>query len=490
MIRDSILYLLANLAARAASFVMIPFYSSFLSPAEYGTIELIELTTQVVSLVVGLGMFGGALIRLFQGVESPSEQNAVASTAVLSSLALNVFGVAAAVAAAGPLSRAFLPVAGAEHLLRLTFTAMLFSDMADLCLCYVRLKDRAVLAVAYSIASLCLTLALNVYFIAFRNLGVLGFVLSKLIVMGCGSILLTGSTLRETGLHFHRPSASALIRFGAPLIPANAAFFALHFGDRFFLSRFAGMSDVGNYSLAYKFGFLVTFLVAEPFGRAWNVRYVAMTRTPGWRQTFRSVSRLLAAALVAAGLAIAVFSDETLHFLVTPPYYPAFRAIPLIAAAYVFRELGDFFRNMLFINLKSPLVSIVSVAAAALNFLLNWLWIPSHGMLGAAWATLVTWALYALVLFLLAEHDLAVGFPAGAFAGFLAAGAAWLSFGSLLSSLSPVIQFAADTALCSSFYFFIWKSGLLSSAEKDMIRAKLQVISGALAERRASMHRS
>lgn len=490
MVRDSLLYLLASLAARAAGFLMIPFYSSYLSPAQYGTIELIELATQVVSLVVGLSMFGGALIRIFQGTEDPARQNQIASTAVLAAMALNAAGVAVAVASAGALSALLFPSADAAGLLRLTLLAMFFGNAVDLCLCYVRLKDRAVMAVSYSLVALVLTLGLNIYFIAFRGQGVQGFVLSKLLVTGTGAILLVFFTLRETGLRFEWGSAGEMVRFGAPLILANAAFFSLHFSDRFFLSRLATLTDVGNYSLAYKFGFLVTFLVAEPFGRAWNVRYVAMTRTPGWQHTFRSVSRLLCASMAATGLAIALFSDELLRFLVSPPYFPSFRIIPIIVAAYFIREMGDFFKNMLFVKLRSSLVGAVSVVAALVNFALNWLWIPRFGMLGAAWATLLTWLLYALTLYILTERCLEVGFPWYSYLAIAGSAAFCFLVGLPFAGLPVAAQFVVDAILLATFLAVAWKSSILSHVERELVLEKARLGRAFLVQHLAVLRRA
>ena len=63
VLQNSKLYLSGNVASRALGFIAIPFYSHFLSPAEYGTIELIEISTQVVAISFGLQTIGTALIR-------------------------------------------------------------------------------------------------------------------------------------------------------------------------------------------------------------------------------------------------------------------------------------------------------------------------------------------------------------------------------------------------------------------------------------------
>jgi O-antigen/teichoic acid export membrane protein len=475
MIRESLLYLLASVASRAAGFLMIPFYSSHLTPAEYGTIEVIELATQVVALLIGLNIFGNALNRVFQDAAERHEQNVVASTALLASLGLNLLGTAIlATACVGLINRIILPTVDATDLLRLTFVSMFFGNLVELCLCYGRLKLRAAFVSAFAVISLVFTLGFNIYFIAYQHMGVMGFVLSKLLVTGVGSLLLLIITCRETGFHWSQPVAAKMFKFGAPLILANLAFFVLHFGDRFFLSRFSTMTDVGNYSLAYKFGFLVTFLVGEPFGRSWSARYVALMRQDGWQQSFRSASVYLTFALSAVGLSIALFSNEVMHELVTPAYFPSFQAIPFIVLAYAMREFGDFFRNLLYINLRSKLVSAVSMGVALLNCLLNVWLVPHFGMIGAAWSTLATWAIYALALYVYAERDLRIGFPSYSYAGMAALAFAAFALGLPTVSLHVVWQYAADAALLGAFVLLVWKTPILRNAEREGIVHTLQ----------------
>lgn len=474
MFRESLLYLFANLAGRAAGFIMIPFYSAYLTPAEYGSLELIELAAQVVSLIVGLGLFGGALSRVYQDFTDPLQQKRVASTAVFASLLANLGGVLLALSLAPSISMVFFGSGRLTGLLRYMFAAMFFGNLIEVCLCFVRLQGRAALFTAYSLITLLLTLGLNIYFIAGLRRGVMGFVLSKLLVTSAGSAVLLTWTLRRAGFHWNAAVVGKMVRFGAPLIVANGAFFLLHFGDRFFLSRFCTLEDVGNYSLAYKFGFLVTFLVGEPFGRAWGVRYVTFLRELDWQDKFRDAACYLCFSLTLAGLAIALFSDEVMHFLVTPGYYRAFSIIPWIVAAYVIREMGDFFRNILYIKLRSSLVGAVGAAAALLNFALNFLLVPAFGMMGAALATLATWSAYALGMYYFAERSLPVHFPVRRLAAFAALGLIAGVAGVSVNSLPLLWRFPADGALLLAFIMLVWMLGVFTSDQRNFVRARLR----------------
>src|SRR5260370_28115115 len=67
-------YSLAGLTTRAASFLMLPVYTRFLSPADYGVMELLDLTTTIVGLLLGARV-GSAVFYYYFAASSPREKD-------------------------------------------------------------------------------------------------------------------------------------------------------------------------------------------------------------------------------------------------------------------------------------------------------------------------------------------------------------------------------------------------------------------------------
>jgi len=394
---------------------MIPLYSRFLVPAEYGTIEILELATQILSLCFGLQSVGTALTRVFYDESSVEGKNRAASTTLWMTLAANLVLMAVVFPVAGRIGSLALHSDGYEWLIRASFFGLLLSTLVEVVLTYMRLRDRAVLFITYTLTNLVATAALNIWFIGFQGLGVRGFVYSKLIATGIGCIYLAGMMVREVGYEWSTDAASRMWRFGAPLIAANLAFFVIHFSDRFFLSATRSLDEVGTYSLAYRFAFLITVFVAEPFGRVWNVSLFSYTSNPGWELQFGRVARYLTVALCLACLALSLFGEIIIRLVSTPAYYPAASVLPILAFAYVAREIGDFYRNVLYINRRSGVVGAVAIMSAVTNLALNYALISRFGMFGAAWATLVTWAFYLLLSWAFARREHAIPFEVRSF---------------------------------------------------------------------------
>ena len=460
VLRHSTLYLLGNIASRILGFVAIPFYSHYLTPAEYGIIELIELSTQIFAIAFGLQSIGAALSRLFHDQSGAEQEANIVSTSVLATALLSGVIATGAVLAAGPISLAVFHSAEQAPLLQAAFVAMWFASMVEVILVYERIRERAKFFFVYSMVTLVGNLGLNIYFIGFAEAGVWGFVYSKLIVTGIGTVYLLWRILREVGWHWRQEYVPQFIRFGLPLCFASISAFAIHFSDRFFLADAVSLSELGRYALAYRFAFLVSVLVGDSFGKSWNVTFYRFAKQDGWKERFAGVATYLMFALYLTALSISLMAPELLAFMVPPSFYPPYLLLPILVFSYVFRECGDFFRNLLLINKRSGTVGNVVFGGALLNGLLNFALIPTFGIYGAAIATLGTWAAYMTVFWVIAWREHRVPVSVRSFFKITLLAIAIFALGDALRVPSRILQTAIDclwvglfVGLCLRFYF-------------------------------------
>ncbi len=410
VLQDSSLYLVGNIASRAVGFLAIPFYARYLNPAQYGLIELVELSTQTIAIALGLQAIGAALSRLFHDQPTHEAEQAVVSTSLIVTAVLSGFVTLLAVAGAAELSRLVFHSDEWTGLLRAAFVAMFFSNMTEVVLVYERIRNNARFFLRYTLVTLAVNLGLNILFIGGLDAGVWGFVSSKLVVSTAGCVFLGLRMRRDVGWHFRQLYVPELVRFGAPLVVSSLSYFAIHFSDRFFLSASVSLAELGRYALAYKFAILVSALVGDSFAKSWNATLYRYTHQGQWKTQFARVASYFSFVLFATGLGIALFSPELLRIMVPAAYLPPRLLLPIIIASYLAREIGDFFRSLLLINKRSGIVGQIALGGALLNVVANVALIPTLGIYGAAIATLVTWFAYMVTCWVVAnrEHRLPV----------------------------------------------------------------------------------
>jgi O-antigen/teichoic acid export membrane protein len=472
--KQSATYLVGDAARRVVAVIMLPLYTRYLSPSEYGIVELVDLFVMVATMTFGVLAISDSMIRLYHQYGGEEGSGAeVISTALWGCAILSGAVVMLAFPLGEPISNLLFHSTQYAYLLRLAFVAVFFGNLAELGFVYLRIRQWPGLFICLSLAQLLLNVGLNVWFIAFRGMGVWGFVLARLLSAGVAAIISVALTTRNVRWRFSWAKAVAMARFGAPLIVSSVSVFVIHFSDRFFLSKYGTLAQVGLYALAYKVGFLVTYAVGEPFGRVWGVTLYGYVSEPKWQGEFARVLRYLTFALFGMALALSVFSREGLSLLSAAAYGPAAALVAPIAFGYALREGGDFFRGVLFINRRTKLFGIITLGCALLNTALNFWWIPTWGPAGAAWATFVTWFAYMAVCWSAAVKEHRIPYTATSFARVFLLACVACMVGLQIPEGNLLLSLVWKSGLLLAFVGCLGLSGYFSASEMRRLRGYL-----------------
>ena len=435
------IYSFGGVLGKFVGFLMIPLYTHFLSPADYGTLELLDLSVALFGLAVMMWM-NAAIIRYYYEYEDQKNRNEVISTVLIAAAVLGMLSAAGGIVFSKQLSSLILKTSSYYKFFWLLSITFFFSTLNSVSFSYLRAKQRSGLVSICGVITMLMSLSLNVYFIAFLKIGVIGILYSSLISTALSALVLTVVTIWEVNLGFSFKKLQALAVFGAPLVITSLAAFALNFSDRFFLERFTNVSSVGIYALGYKFAFMLSFLVVQPFDMIWSARMYEIAKKPNGAKLFSQIFRYYSLILVTAALGLSLIIKDVIGIVASASFREAYKIVPVVALAYVFQGSYRFMVGGIYIEKRTYSVGIISAASLALNLTLNYILIQRFGGMGAAWATALSFLFMAGLSYIVSEKVHPVAYHLGAF--FLSIGVAaalyWcaikLSFPSLILSLS------------------------------------------------------
>jgi O-antigen/teichoic acid export membrane protein len=443
-------------------------------------IEIVELLAGVMIVVVGVPMFVDSITRIYFDYSDAEDRRRVISTGLMFTILLSSILILAGAVGGRLASQTLFHTADYASLIAWTFTSVLLSNVSEVGLAYQRIRRRAAFVAVYSCAQFALAAGLNIYFLAFAKKGIWGFVLSKFISLGVGAAVILVRTIRETGFGFSLECAKRMVRFGRSLILTSVGFFLINFSDRGFLNHFRTTADVGIYALAYKFGFIISYLVGNPFKSVWEVNVFEDMQSPLWKHQAADMARVLFLSLAGVALSLSVFATPIIRMVAAPAYASAAGLIPILTFAYALREVGDFFGSILFINKRMVRYASAVLLSAGFNLALEWLLIRSWGATGAAWATFLTWVAYTAGCWIMAqrEHHLPLekrGFALLAVICVLATSAA-----AGLGNFALVPDLALRVLVMIVAGVFVWKSRCISPDQHAEIQKRLRLSLGAL----------
>jgi O-antigen/teichoic acid export membrane protein len=370
--RHAVLYAIGNILSKAIAFVMLPVYTRYLTPADYGIAALIEMTLDVIAMIGGAQIAQG-VFRFYHKAESSDDKRAVISTA-MSTLTISyaILGTAVFLSAAG-ISRILFGSPVHADLVRLSGMTLGFQGLQWVPLVYGRVLERSGLVVGANIAKLVIAVTLNLVFVVGMKLGIRGIFLSSLASSALVAIWLGVITVRQVGLRVRPAVLKSLVRFGVPLIGVQMATFTMTFSDRYFLQAAGDESMVGLYNLAYQFGFLLLMLGFVPIEMVWGPRRFQVARTANPSPVLAQAFRLINVSVFTIGVGIALFVGDLLRVMATPPFHPAADVVPVLLVAYVFhgwammQDLGVLVTERTeFLTIANWVAAVVALAAFAI----------------------------------------------------------------------------------------------------------------------------
>ncbi len=465
VLKNSSIYGLSNILSRFVGFLMIPVYTRYLSPGDYGTMEMLDLTSYVITMWVGFSV-SSAIVRFYYEYGDEAERRTLVSTALLFVAAMSFAAVACLLPFSDRISTLLFGHPANGRYFVLVFCSIFFHLLIEDSLVYFQVRQEALSYVAFNTARLVLGLSLNVVFLVFLRQGVAGILYSGLITSVIVGVAVYGRTLYLTGLGFSGEKLGKLVSFGFPLIFSSFSNFVITFSDRYFLNAYSTLEEVGNYSLGYKMSMLISVLITNPFITTWAAKRFEIAGRPDADAVCARVFDYFAVVILFSALALSAFARDILDVVATPAFLAAAGFVPLVALGYVLSGFYYHFNYGILLHKRTRIIAAIMASGAAVNVVLNYLLIPRlHGM-GAALATTLSYFYIAAVTYAVAQRLHPLSFRTGQVGLLLLLAAALYGASTLVPPGSPALAIPIKAALVAVFPAVILVSGFFTAEER------------------------
>lgn len=377
---NTIIFSIGTFSSKILVFLLVPFYVHFLSDAEYGTVDLITQTANLLIPLVSLGI-ASAVLRF--GLDEAADKKAVFSTGIAAILVgFTVFLLT-------------IPIISSIRIIG-TYTLLLFvyvfvGCFRLLCTNFVRAMQYVRLYSFDGILCTVLVIGFNILFLMKFGWGIEGYVLATICSDLCSVIFLTVMAKLHRFVDFSRVSSGIykpMLRYCLPLIPANIFWWITHVSDRYMVTYILGESTNGLYAIAYKIPTMIT-IVSTIFMEAWQLSAVVEKNDPGLPKFFSNVLSYYQSFVFLCGSGCILFCKVLIYLLTfgQPSYYVSWRYVPSLIIATCFSCFVTFLGSVYVVEKKSVTPFLTTLLGAVVNIILNLTLIPLFGANGAAAAT-------------------------------------------------------------------------------------------------------
>ncbi|PID58035.1 hypothetical protein CSB45_04925 [candidate division KSB3 bacterium] len=486
----SLLYMVGGLASSLASIVLLPVYTRYLSPEDYGIIEIIDSIRSLL-IVILLAGFVPATAKFYKSSESLDEQKAVVGTSfwficissLLWSLGLFFFNRTA--------SRLLLGEASLAVFINLGIVLLFFQAMLTTGNNYLNIQKKSKLFLVASLLKLVLNIGANLLFIVVMHLGAKGMLYGELLSTGVVGLWLIIYVGRHNSFPLRLSMLRSMMKFGLPFIPNALSSSLMHRVDRYLLRELGSLSDVGIYGLGYRFPFMLNFLILGSFGRIWNAAAMyEIAKQEHYQRTFAKITTYFMTLYVVCQYSMIVMAPTMIKIIAAPDYFEAWKIVQIVGLGMCLYSFHQFFIIGAFIKNKTWYLPIAYTLSAAVNIALNWLLIPRYGYIAAAWTTVATYAVFSFSGYALFQKIYPIPFEFRRLTVLFVLGSALALLNNLYFFPDAVLECLKELVFAAAFPLILLISPYLNCEERGSLREELHKIHPGLAALYSTLRRS
>jgi O-antigen/teichoic acid export membrane protein len=402
----SVGFSIGTILTQAMGFFLIPIYTRFLTPADYGILSIASVVSAIFSILFFLGMRSAISRFYFDYNQDAKELKEYLSTITLTVLAVSISLTFLVFVFGKTFFSVISPEVPFYPYIFLVFLTAIFSIPINIAFIVIQVREQSFTYSLINILKFLLTTSAIILFVVFFHEGALGSLLGQCIIAGI--FFFVGITLlkKDIGFIFIADKLKESLTFGIFLMPHELASWTTNLIDRLFLSSYTTLTMVGVYSLGYQFATILS-VITTAINFAWVPFFMSTFQETGdqAKPVIAQLTRYYVIVLMFFALGITFFSKDVVLLITNPDYYPAISVIPIIVLAFVFDGLYYMVVTQLFMVKKTGYITISTVSAALLNIILNFLLIPHYGMMGAAVSTVISFGFsFCLVFYFSHTH--------------------------------------------------------------------------------------
>lgn len=389
--KHTAIFSFAGILSKGVGFMLLPLYTRYLSPVDYGILELLALMLSLSILMSVQGMPSAFFQRYTYKYKDDEEQKEKALSTAFFYLTISV-GCYCSIfyVFAEYINNIFFESDNHSDLLRIIAVTVFIQCITYIPNALLRAKLKSMHISVVQLLQLLVNISCNVYFVVALGLGVKGIMYGNLIAAIINALMMFALTAKAISLSFSFKILKDMLSFGLPLVPAGMALFVMNGSDRFFLQKFSTTHQLGLYALGYKISTILQFVVIEPFLLVWPSVFFPLAKEPDAQITFGRLISIFYFLMSFAGLVFILLAKPIILVMAAEEFWDAHTVCVWIISSVILYGMYNILNIGINIKERTTLTPVIVGVAALLNLVLNYLLIPKYGMTGAAISTFLS----------------------------------------------------------------------------------------------------
>ena len=391
LLKNSLLFVIGELSSKIIIFLMVPFYTCYLSTEQYSVSDLVTTTVSLATPFLTI-IISEAVMRF--ALDTNENKSFVFSFG----LYICILGTLIA-AVLSRIVFSFIPILSPYWLLFVLyfFTFNLYTIETN----YLKGCNRVKAIAIIGIINTVILVGSNIFFIAFLKAGIEGYLISTVISHGLSAYLMfIGLRLYKDVVSYRKIDKKLIKRmtnYSIPMVPNSAMWWINNSSDRYIVTYLVSSAANGIYTVAYKIPSIFSVFISI-FMQAWQISVVDDFGTDEGNKFFNSIYDIFVKGNIIICAFIVVSSKVLGLVLYQNDFFPAWKYSVVLIIGYSFHSLAGFLGTVYTSAKETKRLFTSTAAAAIVNIVLNILLIrlllfngSFVATMGAAIATMISY---------------------------------------------------------------------------------------------------
>jgi O-antigen/teichoic acid export membrane protein len=409
-----------------------------------------------------------AVVRYYYEFSEQEKREQVISVALITVWVVSLTFFALSVVFSKNISNLVFKSPDYYFMLEIIFASTVINLSNEIPLNILRIEQKSVFYVVISVLKTAMTLTLNIIFIVYFKMGLIGILLSSLITTAIMGVFLLVYQIRKIKMSYSIALLKPMLGYSIPIVWSSLGLFIVNFADRFFLQRLTTLSELGIYSLAYRFGFL-PIVILGPFMSVWGPKRFDIEKEPNAKAVFSVILTYLLFILIYTGLGICILIKDVITIMADPKFIDAYKYVSILLLAYILNGIVFYIQFGIHLAKKTKHLAYATFIAAGINIAANLLLIPSLRAWGAAIATLLSFMFMLGYVHIISQKLYHIPYEYGRIIKMSLIALALYAVGSLINPSNIAVSIIVKFLIAFSFPFVLYIFRFYTPEEKAKV---------------------
>ena len=398
ILKDSGLFAIGSLGSKVITFLFVPLYTYCLSTSEYGTADLITVTSSLLFPVLTLSISEAVLRFCYQKETNKEDIFNVLLKFNINATIINV-AISLIVSCFIPDIKPYL-----VYYIAIFSLTSLEGGLANYLKGCEKIKQFAIQGIVHTI----ILVGSNLLFLLVFNLGLSGYLISMILASFVTIIYIyVTCSLNKYSINLTLPKTlvSEMLRYSLPLVPAGMAWWINISADKFMITSMIGVADNGIYSVAHKIPSLLTTITAF-FTSAWQISAMKNIGKSNYNELFTNVFKSVNCTLEIGCAMVIVVCQLLSKILFQNDYYVAWECVPLLTLSACFSVIAGTLASAYTASKSTKILFVSTCMGAIVNIVANIFLIKLLGIIGAAISTCLSFFVMIIIRYVIMNRVL------------------------------------------------------------------------------------